>query len=728
MASLNPSTLLHPGYAVSSFKIENARLAWQEDGRPFAIDYDDVYFSRGDEVAESQHVFINANKLFERWTQLADSQRPFVVGELGLGCALNLLNTWTLWRRFKQIFPESQLRLHYVSVEKHPLRYQDLERVFQLWPQFAELSQQFLKLYPDHSLACHRLKLNNDLIVDLHYGEALEILRGLNAANHKEREQAIESGIERRSTKDYRNSKEDQGISLQVDCWYADGFNPKTNDAMWQSQLFTELTRCSRAQATLSTYSVAGDVRRALQDCGFAIEKRPGFGNKRHMLFASYGTEPAQSETPPADTISTQKGRFKRKEIAIIGAGLAGCSLAYSLANRGWQVNILEANSDLTSAASTCGQLNLRCHFAAEDRPLTRFYLQAFLFARQQFEQLTSKKRFWHPSGSIQLNSSIAPGKDLTTYKTKLLKLYETAILEEVTADRVRELAGVVVNESGLFFALGGWVEPVELLEAYTTHPNIDIQFNNPVNDIHRENELWLCRGVDDKLLATSPNLAVCTAAPLSHWTQFSQLPIQAIRGQNSFVRHESLAQDLRMTICGERTLFPAGIEISQSKPDESIITQTVSASYHRGVTDLASEIVDDKENIDSANSFLTDVDLNFSHRVDSAVALRYNSIDHAPLVGRIPIWKTSEESAAESTAKTAGKASGNLSSPIQHYPNLYISTAHASSGLASSALAGEYLASLMNAEPLPLCPAIAAQIAPLRYYLRTLRKQSRPV
>ena len=37
---------------------------------------------------------------------------------------------------------------------------------------------------------------------------------------------------------------------------------------------------------TLATYSAAGHVRRALTDAGLTVERRPGFGTKRHMTTA----------------------------------------------------------------------------------------------------------------------------------------------------------------------------------------------------------------------------------------------------------------------------------------------------------------------------------------------------------------------------------------------------------------------------------------------------------
>jgi tRNA U34 5-methylaminomethyl-2-thiouridine-forming methyltransferase MnmC len=38
-----------------------------------------------------------------------------------------------------------------------------------------------------------------------------------------------------------------------------------------------------RPGGTCATYSAAGSVRRALDAAGFEVERRPGYGRKRHM-------------------------------------------------------------------------------------------------------------------------------------------------------------------------------------------------------------------------------------------------------------------------------------------------------------------------------------------------------------------------------------------------------------------------------------------------------------
>jgi len=44
-----------------------------------------------------------------------------------------------------------------------------------------------------------------------------------------------------------------------------------------------EVARHTAPGGTFATYSAAGGVRRALAAAGFAVERRAGFGRKRHM-------------------------------------------------------------------------------------------------------------------------------------------------------------------------------------------------------------------------------------------------------------------------------------------------------------------------------------------------------------------------------------------------------------------------------------------------------------
>src|SRR5690606_30192963 len=72
-------------------------------------------------------------------------------------------------------------------------------------------------------------------------------------------------------------------LRAHVDAFFFDGFSPAKNPEMWSVELFKTLSYLARRGATAATWCAAGAVRRALQQVGFEVEKRPGFAGKQHM-------------------------------------------------------------------------------------------------------------------------------------------------------------------------------------------------------------------------------------------------------------------------------------------------------------------------------------------------------------------------------------------------------------------------------------------------------------
>ncbi len=72
-----------------------------------------LFFPREDGRAETEHVFLGANRLPERFAAWQAS-RAFVIGETGFGTGLNMLCAWAC---FEQHAP-ADARLHLLSTEK----------------------------------------------------------------------------------------------------------------------------------------------------------------------------------------------------------------------------------------------------------------------------------------------------------------------------------------------------------------------------------------------------------------------------------------------------------------------------------------------------------------------------------------------------------------------------------------------------------------------------------
>ncbi|MGB8713527.1 MAG: tRNA (5-methylaminomethyl-2-thiouridine)(34)-methyltransferase MnmD, partial [Onishia taeanensis] len=287
--------------------LDVACLDWPRDDAdseaPHSSAFDDVYFSRHDGRAETEHVFINANRLPERLAAW-QSPRPFVIGETGFGTGLNMLCAWAAFERHAP----ATARLHLISTECFPMTRDDLERALTAWPEFHDKAACLTAQWPAPLAGVHRLHLAARVTLDLHFGDSAERLGQLDG---------------------------------RVDAWFLDGFAPSKNPDMWQPALFTAMARASRPGATFATFTCAGVVKRGLKAVGFAWRKVPGHGRKREMLAGEIDAPPHHDPRPTTPWFTPPTAKHAR-HVAVIGAGLAGTTVAEALARRGVAVTLIE--------------------------------------------------------------------------------------------------------------------------------------------------------------------------------------------------------------------------------------------------------------------------------------------------------------------------------------------------------------------------------------------------
>lgn len=663
-------------------KIENASLNWLDSGLPYSSRYDDVYYSRDDELAESQHVFIRANNLQQRWSDSGVDAQVFTIAELGFGSGLNFMQVARLWSEAKQ----RPARLNYLAFEKYPLTCEQLRRIHQRWPGLAAQSNDLQQVYPDHSVGCHRLCLANNVTLDLYYGDAYSQL----AARYAQSKTAI-------------------------DCWFLDGFSPRQNPELWERQLFQLIAEASKPTTTLSTYSVAGSVRRALEETGFEIEKLPGHGNKRHMLRASRSMSSSSGGTDSHHPASLNREPWfelpdfapcHRKAI-VIGAGLAGCSTAYSLALRGWQVTVFDSADRPATGASGNAQLALRCRLFKSHTSPAEFFLHSFLFAARQFHKLRKEAGVdWHDCGVLQLSKAMNKRNALND--SDLTALYSEKIIKPLSLADASEKAGTQLRESAWHIPAGGWVDPDSLCRAYLSHPNIELVAGTGITRIERHGETWEVENSSSET-SRSEIVVIANSYGAKQFEQSRELPLQAVRGQITELQSSSKSRGLKTVVSGERTVFPAKEH-----------THVLAASYSSDNPESIGSSEDNFKNLSLASSSFADGDFLGSDIVADRVSQRCNSIDHLPVVGMLPDAAAMRKAYARLTknANAAFRSSGS------YLPGLYINVGHGSNGLASCPLSGEFLAALISGENLPLSQAMINSISPARFLIRDLKKQ----
>ena len=217
---------------------QHAELEWRDDRIPVSTRFDDPYFSLDNGLAETSYVFLDGNDLPARFAP------DFHIAELGFGTGLNLLAALKLWRDTRQTG-----RLRFTSFEAFPMAPDDMLRTQREFPELAALVDELAPHWtatPDHITL-------PDLEFRLVLGDARDTLP--NWAAH-------------------------------ADAWFLDGFSPAKNPELWGADLLQHVATHTAPNGTAATYTAAGFVRRALTDAGLTVERRAGFGRKRHMTVA----------------------------------------------------------------------------------------------------------------------------------------------------------------------------------------------------------------------------------------------------------------------------------------------------------------------------------------------------------------------------------------------------------------------------------------------------------
>lgn len=494
------------------------RLEFTAEGVPFSADYNDVYHSAAGALAQAEYVFLQGNGLPQRWQQ----RRRFVILETGFGLGNNFLATWHAWRHD----PQRCTRLWYLALEKHPLTCADMRRVHQHSP-LRDAAEQLIAQWPLLVSGVHRLEFENGAVqLLLCWGDANDWLAHL---------------------------------PWQADAVYLDGFAPAKNPTLWQPALMAELARHTQPDATVATYSAARVVRDALSAQGFHVQRRPGFAGKRDMT---------QGQRLGPAGLAT---RAEPGTALVVGAGLAGCAVAYRLAARGMSVHVLDALPGIAQGTSGNRMGAVQPVLMQEDRVAARFTRAAYGDTLRTVQRLRAAGQTvnGHFSGVLHVAKDTADAEKMRALLAT--QDWPADYVRWVDAAEASALAGVSVNRGGYWFAHAGWLHPASycaaLLASYANR--VSVHCNQPVTHLAQACAQW---GASCVILANAQ--AVRTWLPT--------LPLHTVRGQVSHWPAGAWPAP-RVPVAGDGYVMPEydGILLSGATYEHDAMTLELRATAH---------------------------------------------------------------------------------------------------------------------------------------------------
>lgn len=344
-------------------------------------------------------------------------------------------------------------------------------------------------------------------------------------------------------------------------------------------------------------------------------------------------------------------------QTTVIGGGLAGASTAYALALRGCEVELCEQEKTVAAGASGNPSAIFYPGITVGWQAQSLLYYMGFSHTLGVLRALHAQQPIAHDLCGMLLfpRADKDPGRQAKALATMQP---DRSIFYGVNAEEASILAGVQLRQNGLFFPQSGWVNLGQLTQALLTHSRIHVRYQASAAIVH-------------------PNGATPTI--LCNGWQAGQIypPLQSslhpVGGQVTCLPTIEQLKSLRCVLSYGGYVTPTidGVHHMGASYDKQMIQAQCSAEGNQ-------------ENCNKLAQFL-DADISHLAATRSWSALRSVSRNRLPLVGKLK-------------------------------NGLYANLAHASRGLLSCALSGEYVASHIYGDPLPLPRDIATMLSPIRF------------
>ena len=197
------------------------------------------YHSAHGALQESKHVFLEAGL---KYAISQKEEKEISVLEVGFGTGLNFILSFAHCE-------ENNIKLNYTGIEAFPLTEEIIKQTGYDEYVSKNVWQDFISKY-DYALG-NRQSLSSHCELEI---------ANTTLANFKS--------------------------STKFDVIYFDAFSVQHQPEMWTDDMIAHTCSFLKAGGVFVSYSITGNLKRAVKSCGLKVEKLPGAAGKREMLRA----------------------------------------------------------------------------------------------------------------------------------------------------------------------------------------------------------------------------------------------------------------------------------------------------------------------------------------------------------------------------------------------------------------------------------------------------------
>jgi tRNA 5-methylaminomethyl-2-thiouridine biosynthesis bifunctional protein len=451
----------------------------------------------------------------------------------------------------------------------------------------------------------------------------------------------------------------------------------------------------SEAHPSASIRETHSEWNAALTSQGFVVEGFSASGS----ITATF----APRFQPKRAAARVRSAPSSTRHAVVVGAGLAGASAAWALAQQGWTSTVLDRHGSAAQEASGNAGGLFHGVIHAQDGIHARFNRAASIHAAKAVRTAIEHHGVAGAVGGLlRLESSLTPSEMQAVLKTcKLPQDYAQA----ASAATASQLSGLRLTQAAWHYVEGGWVQPAGLVRSYFERAGgrCQLRTHSDVQALRRTERGWQlldAQGdvIDEAEVVVLANAADATRllAPLSPNTLAS---LTKVRGQISQLpSHTTGLPSTQLPLTGAGYLLPSwqGHTLFGATSQEGDDDPNVRDSDHASnLAQLA--VLTQTAALPNLNT----------RNLQGRTAWRCVAPDRLPVIGGVP-----------------HDADRLIDQPrlIPRWPGLFVYTALGSRGITWSALGGQTLAAWVTGSPSPIAASLLDAIDPARFAARRAR------
>lgn len=391
----------------------------------------------------------------------------------------------------------------------------------------------------------------------------------------------------------------------------------------------------------------------------------------------------------------------------VIGGGIAGCSTAYALAQRGIKVTLLERNPDIASEASGNPLAMLYPRLSGNDDS-SQFALTAYLYSIALFKTLDLPASDFNACGMLQLGFN---ARELTRIQ-KAAADYPASSIRYVSKSEASQIAGIDIAHDALYLPEAAWVKPQQLCRRLIQHKNISSITFKEVFSLLKNKDLFEI-DLNDGSKLQSPLVIIANANDAQQLCPGLPLNTQAVRGQVSLLKTAAGSEKLHTIICSDGYFSPATYDQDSAHLHCLGATFSAAGSTSNRAAELTLSAADHKTNLDQLHNISPGLYQDLKDNITGGrVSLRCTAGDYWPLAGQL---------LDVNALQVKPPRPGTDVNSLPWLDGLYINAAHGSKGFTTAPLCAELIASMACNQPLPISAELAGWLNPNRFLLKQM-------